>query len=545
MDPVTAVGLAASVIHTAKEIGQSTSGLTHDDQRMEDVTKAMHKLSRKLETPDTTRSNEHERGLQNLASECRKLSLEILELLKKTSAKNSSSMFEATTVHHTKIEVCKREVAEIRNRLLSLTTHTETQSNTIIRNLDASRNQLRSGLSSLSSFGEDILMEIQKVVQLPQAVKEAIARNQIMRLLYHPDLHRRFDSVDKAHFETFRWILEDEASVKSNHVCERRKLFRTWLSQENGIFHIAGKLGSGKSTLTDFILGHPNTIGELRKWAGMSLIFPEYAFVSPGTGDRRLALVSFFFWRIGTEWQNSMKALRRGLVYDLLKECPELIHIAFPSLWQDIVESLPCQPNMLPFREAKVDSIRDDTVEDAFNTLLHANIHRTHRICFSIDALDEQADASLQNDHQELVEMIASWVSSSPGLIKVCVSSREENVFFNAFDPNKRLRLQDLTQRDTRQYAWRKLSDVASMETNEHIIEKIMLYSNGIFLWVVLVMNELRKSIQTGLGVSDFEATLDSLPRQLDALFQAFAHIHPRAKERKCIYSPRIDDSAP
>jgi len=46
--------------------------------------------------------------------------------------------------------------------------------------------------------------------------------------------------------------------------------FLRWLSSGDGIFHIAGKLGSGKSTLMKFLCEHPCTIWQLQKWAGMS-----------------------------------------------------------------------------------------------------------------------------------------------------------------------------------------------------------------------------------------------------------------------------------
>lgn len=55
---------------------------------------------------------------------------------------------------------------------------------------------------------------------------------------------------------------EDDASVQ-------REKWTNWLSSGNGIFHIAGKLGSGKSTLMKFLCSHPQTKVALQKWAGM------------------------------------------------------------------------------------------------------------------------------------------------------------------------------------------------------------------------------------------------------------------------------------
>lgn len=50
-------------------------------------------------------------------------------------------------------------------------------------------------------------------------------------------------------------------------------LFMNWLSGGKGIFHVAGKLGSGKSTLMKFLCDHPRTKAKLEQWAGMTIIF--------------------------------------------------------------------------------------------------------------------------------------------------------------------------------------------------------------------------------------------------------------------------------
>jgi Cu/Ag efflux protein CusF len=46
------------------------------------------------------------------------------------------------------------------------------------------------------------------------------------------------------------------------------KGFIEWLSSSDGIFHISGKMGSGKSTMMRFLYEHPATRYELNRWAG-------------------------------------------------------------------------------------------------------------------------------------------------------------------------------------------------------------------------------------------------------------------------------------
>jgi hypothetical protein len=105
MEPLTAIGLAANIIQfvdlghkilaNAKEIWDSSSGLTRDDQRTTDMATEMSMLSSKLETLRNEPGDADNEALFKVASECRKLSNEVLELLKKSSAKTPGSKREA------------------------------------------------------------------------------------------------------------------------------------------------------------------------------------------------------------------------------------------------------------------------------------------------------------------------------------------------------------------------------------------------------------------------------------------------------------------
>lgn len=44
---------------------------------------------------------------------------------------------------------------------------------------------------------------------------------------------------------------------------------QNWLSSDEGIFHISGKLGSGKSTLMKYLCNNDTTRSLLDTWAGM------------------------------------------------------------------------------------------------------------------------------------------------------------------------------------------------------------------------------------------------------------------------------------
>jgi ABC-type molybdenum transport system ATPase subunit/photorepair protein PhrA len=98
------------------------------------------------------------------------------------------------------------------------------------------------------------------------------------------DMHERDDRVHLPHESTFEWLLEDEdpgdqenSQPVQNKMEEEeiiavklksRTMFLNWLSSLEGIFHISGKLGSGKSTLMKLLYTHPQTRTQLQEWAG-------------------------------------------------------------------------------------------------------------------------------------------------------------------------------------------------------------------------------------------------------------------------------------
>jgi polynucleotide 5'-kinase involved in rRNA processing len=98
-------------------------------------------------------------------------------------------------------------------------------------------------------------------------------------------MHNRVDTVEKAHKATYGWIFGDAPNAErdSNELpvalfdeTARKTVdtFVDWLSSGTGVYHIAGKLGSGKSTLTKYLAAHDQVRKELQKWAGR-LHFPE------------------------------------------------------------------------------------------------------------------------------------------------------------------------------------------------------------------------------------------------------------------------------
>lgn len=202
----------------------------------------------------------------------------------------------------------------------------------------------------------------------------------------------------------------------------------------------------------------------------------------------------------------------RSLLHDILKACPELIPSIFPTRW----DHLRSQPSLVNLEHIHFQP-RD--CYNAFEKLINnGQIFDTHRVCFFIDGLDEYEETP-QDDYRAVVDLLKRWNLTSAGGVKLCVSSREYNVFENAFS-ERRLRLQDLTLRDRQHYVDDKLMEMRPPEKRKKLRDKIVERSDGIFLWLALVVKRLRECLEVDLTLSGFERELSFLPRELESLFE-------------------------
>ncbi|KAM0553170.1 hypothetical protein ACHAPJ_007457 [Fusarium lateritium] len=337
-------------------------------------------------------------------------------------------------------------------------------------------------------------------------------------------MHERYDRVELPHESTFNWLLEEDATTNSSQTteedgeaeatneakneecdeCEKmkrlsRELFLNWLSSSNGIFHVSGKLGSGKSTLMKLLSIHPETRTELQKWAG-----------------KTVAIVKFFFWKPGSDMQKSLDGLFRSLLYDILEACPELTRDIFPNLWEQAEQS--------PWQIQTKFDIPTDVVKAALERIIldkGSSVSIGNKLCFClfIDGLDEYEEAH-GKDHVYLVRLLNNWAKDSHGRLKMCISSRDYNVFLNGFKADQRLQLHDLTWFDMRAYVRDSLAHVENVAVKEYLLTEIPQKANGIFLWIVLVVSDIRKRVEDEASQETLLNLLDSLPPGLEALFQ-------------------------
>ena len=300
----------------------------------------------------------------------------------------------------------------------------------------------------------------------------------------------RQSNIHPAHMETFEWIFE--SSTDSADQCVT---FREWLQKPHdgkckGIYWIAGKAGSGKSTLMKFLNHHPQTKKLLEEWA---------------EPHEKLIIASYYFWHAGLPLQKSQEGLLRSLLYEILRVCPELIPVLCPERWELATE--------MGFWSRL----------ELFETLkrLGAQAIVSAKFCFLVDGLDEY-----EGDHSELVQLL-DHIAAIPN-IKLCVSSRPWEVFKAAYDTrNQHFYLQDLTRHDIETYVRDLLEaseDFTSAKSEDprygHFVSKIMDKAQGVFLWVVLVVRSLLQGLRSSDTITLLESRLDELPNELESLFR-------------------------
>ncbi|UQC88775.1 uncharacterized protein CLUP02_14300 [Colletotrichum lupini] len=173
-------------------------------------------------------------------------------------------------------------------------------------------------------------------------------QHQTLQSLKFDQIKTRQEAIKKSHRDTFNWIFEEENTT-----------FSQWLESENGFYWIRGKPGSGKSTLMKFLVSHQTTKLKLRKW---------------GDGCTTV-IASHYFWNAGNTMQKSQLGLLQTLLYEVLKEVPDLIEQVCGSRWS--------------WSEPTLTDIWDKgELLTAFGMLAKQS-EISAKFCFFIDGLDE------------------------------------------------------------------------------------------------------------------------------------------------------------
>ncbi|KAK8075374.1 hypothetical protein PG997_010037, partial [Apiospora hydei] len=530
MDPVFVIGVVSAALTfvdtTAKAlkiawtIYNSVEGSTEETELQSKLSQYTGDATQRLiPAPSQPALTDEDKALVRLAQDCNKLSNAMATELSKLKPKRRKSKIQSgfaalkTLSSKSKIEDLEKQCSLCHDQLhlqisclasqnLKLLIAKSDEDGAKLTQLDDSIGQLKQALqgtrsTEVHSIGHQALEQLRQILTVGQDALGEVVHDRILRGVKSgfDNIHHRYETIDNPYGDTFEWIFD--LNVPSPEAAK----FTHWLSSGDGIFHIFGKLVSRKSTLMKRLYNHPQTRVELQKW-------------TRAKGDKRLVMASFFFYALGSDpRQTSLIGLLRTLLYHILSENAALAKIVFPSQWTRALS------------QSRVNStyeILDDDIKAAYELLANqssGDITSDYCFCFFIDGLDEyQVTTSV--DRRQLVRHLTSLSDSASCNFKICVSSRIENPFMDMFSDNSRFYLHLLTKTDMKEYVEGNLDSAGSTTECQRLASAITQKAECVFLWVVLVTQEIRKLSDDGARFSRLLNEIESLPSHMTELFQ-------------------------
>ena len=284
LDPSNALGLASSIAQLVEFVKAVISdgrqiaklGSTRDNEHILTVVKDMSALSAKVienYPKESHKSSSNDEALQDIAQASCEVSNELVQLLEGLQIQTPQN-----------VKKRKRDVLN-----MSFKTMLE-------------RNDIQKLQKRLDRLQQELHLRLTFMMSLSH--HRDMSRQKILETIMYPEIHDRQDTISEAYIKTYEWIFSEERSG-----------FTTWTRVRNGLFWIAGKPGSGKSTLMKYVSGHRNTRNLLQSWAG----------------DDKFVIAQHYFWIAGTAVQKSLAGLLRSILFQTLEQCPELAPLIVPQ----------------------------------------------------------------------------------------------------------------------------------------------------------------------------------------------------------------------
>lgn len=297
---------------------------------------------------------------------------------------------------------------------------------------------------------------------------------------------------------TFEWLFTDQVS------------FSRWLSDDRGefdaIFWITGKPGSGKSTLMRFALEDSRT---------MSLQ------PSSSKGD---PMAYFFHLRGKSLVQKSLRGMLMELLYQVLEQYPRSFHLI--------------RPIFMNLKRLKQDwDIR--SLSQAMLQIPHippAVSGRRDRVTLFVDALDENQNQDDNNNLLSIFERLNATyrsvrVKPDAPVLKICLASRPWPIFRQRLGDNPQVpsfAIHDFTRNDVERYTKSQLLTTTTMlkascerkSAISQLSSDIASRAKGVFIWVRVVVDNLRQDIIDGTAIEALRGILHKYPEELDDMYK-------------------------
>lgn len=250
-----------------------------------------------------------------------------------------------------------------------------------------------------------------------------------------------------------------------------------WFNQQHGLLVITGHAGAGKSTMMKYISRHAKR-------------------------DENIIVASFFFHARGFELQHSILGLFRSLLHQFMAQSSDLCEKITYIYWAKRGFEYDWEWNQTQIEETFLACLRQAA--------------KAHRIRIYIDALDECGE--------EAASHLVGFFQSLADSLCVCFSSRNSPTIKEA----QEISVEQSNVRDMRTFLRQQLGEFPFQD-------QILKRASGNFLWVKLVIDEVRSWLRRGMTSETIRHLIASLPIGIDQLCEHFFINVVRSEAKKSL----------
>ncbi|KAK5085251.1 hypothetical protein LTR05_004532 [Lithohypha guttulata] len=501
-----------------------TNGGTAENQDLQKSSAELRRITESLDNSikpanSSNTLSKHETELLGIAKDCDNIAGEL---------QNFTLPFTTITRRRDRIRLTwkavfkdKKEVERLQQQLSQYQQHLQTELLVNILNqhkvsdlertedaaqhLDALKRLIDSSTSNHNHLSSLIAQQIARindhtsqVIQSAQKYDhEARLLEQLLKSLRSSGMNQRENTIVGNHPGTLRWIFADPPSenMASTDTKPSFDSPSAWLEQDTTIYWISGKPGSGKSVLMKSISTSPEALRSLQIWSG----------------GHDVLILRHYFWLAGSEAQKSLKGLFASLLHQVFQQRKSIISTILQR----------------KSAESKIE-FSDWSVQELELIVQESLCYISDYVCVFVDGLDEMAS---KEDIDEALRFIKHIATKQH--IKICVSSRPWHRFFAAFDQVPCLHMHDLNKPDVFQYVREKLEPLekeygtpqldgisASEGTLESFTDYIVERAEGVFLWAVIVLGQIREGFINHDTWKVLFERVDTYPSELNDLYE-------------------------